>query len=220
MIFLTSSRLIENDWITIVFIIVFLLLGIAKLLYKERLSKLVLLFFSKDYLLKYRKENQLIINWFNTTLFIVQIIVFSLFILAYIAFYKTTVLNNNSLGIFLKTCLNLSVFFFFRYLIGKLLGVLFDVKQQQESLTFAKMSYLQNISLLVLPFLLFIFYIKKYDLLLFQLTLVVFTILLITRHLLIFKNNKNFIFSHLFYFILYLCALEMAPVLLIFKIFV
>jgi len=130
MIFLTSSRLIENDWITIVFIIVFLLLGIANLLYKGRLSRLVYLFFSNDYLLSYGKENQLIINWFNTILFIVQTITFSLSWVAYTVLYKTDIVIYNSLEMFLKACLSLTVFFFFRYLIGKLLGVLFDVKQQ------------------------------------------------------------------------------------------
>jgi len=220
MIFLTSSRLIANDWITIAFIIMFLLLGFAKLLFKERLTELVFLFFSKNYLLNYGKENQLIINGFNTVLFIVQIIIFSLFVLAYIAFYKMEILIDGSLDVFLKICLNLTVFFLFRYLIGKLLGVLFDVKQQQEFLTFAKMSYLYSVSLLILPFLLFIFYTKTYNLLIFQLLIVVFTILLIIRYVVIFQNNKNFIFRNLFYFILYLCALEIAPVLLIFKIFV
>ncbi len=220
MIFLTSSRLIENDWVTVAFIIVFLLLGIVKLLYKERLIKLVSLFFSKKYLLNYGKESQLVINWFNTALFIVQIIIFSLFWVAYFVLYKSDIVIDNSLEIFIKACLSLTVFFFFRYLIGKLLGVLFGIKQQQESLTFAKMSYLYNISLLVLPFLLFIFYEKTYNLLAFQLLIVVFAILLIVRYVVIVQNNKKIVFRNLFYFILYLCALEIAPVLLIFKIFV
>jgi hypothetical protein len=35
--------------------------------------------------------------------------------------------------------------------------------------------------------------------------------------LLLFVNNKNLILNKLFYFILYICALEIAPLLFIYK---
>ena len=50
---LIAKALFNYDWITIVFLVVFLLLVIAKLKYNERLFELATLFFSKKYIIKY-----------------------------------------------------------------------------------------------------------------------------------------------------------------------
>lgn len=218
MIFLTLNKMIEGDWITFTFIIIIFLLGVAKTVYKGRLFELLILFFSKEYLLNYGKEKNLIINGFNILLFTIQTIIFSFIVFALFIFYRPELLIDNSVLLFLKIILGFSMFFLIRFIIGKLLGHLFEVKQSQETLTFTKTSYLYSISLLILPLLLFVFYIKSNNLLVYHLLLVVFTILLIVRCLLIFYNNKKNILSNLFYFILYLCALEIAPLLLIIKI--
>lgn len=209
--------MIKSDWIMIVFIIIFSLLAIVKWLYKERLFNLVVIYFSKDYFLKYGKESQLIFNWFNIALFLIQLIVISFLILAYCVFYKPDIVEENSLQLFLKTTFLVSLYFSGRYIVGKILAIIFEINKPHEHITFAKISYLYSSVLLILPFILSIFYIKMYNLLVFHVTIAIFTILLIVRYVVIFKNNKNFIFSRLFYFILYLCALEIAPILLILK---
>lgn len=210
--------MINNDWITVVFVIVLLLLAVAKWLYKDRLLNLSTLFFSKDYFLNYGKENQLIFNGFNAILFTIQSIVLGLLILGVVVFYKPELLEMGSLELFLKSTLLVTIFFLIRYLIGKILAIIFEVNRLQEYIAFAKISYFFNSILWILPFVLSIFYIEKHNLLMFQLTMVIFTILLIVRYVLIARNNKNSIFYRLFYFILYLCALEIAPVLLLYKI--
>ena len=219
MIFLTTNLIIKRDWITIVFLLIFFLLSVVKFVYKERLFKLVSLFFSKEYFLNYGKDNRLIINNFNTILFIIQSLVLALLVFALISFYKPEIVENNTLVVFLKIGLFIVSFFALRYAISLLLGILFEVNKQQEYLTFAKLSYLFSSTLLILPLLFFVYYVKSYNLLAFQLTITVFTILLIIRYVVIFQNNKNNIYNKLFYFILYLCALEIAPFLLIYKMF-
>jgi hypothetical protein len=212
--------MIKSDWIMIVFIIIFSLLAIVKWLYKERLLNLASIYFSKNYFLKYGKESQLIFNWFNTVLFFIQSIIISFLLLAYCVFYKPEIVQENTLQLFLKMSLIVSLFFLVRYVVGKILATLFEINKQHEHVVFAKISYLYSSILLIIPFVFSIFYIKTHNLLAFHLTITIFTILLIIRYVVVFNNNKKIIFSRLFYFMSYFCALEIAPVLLALKLVV
>ncbi len=220
MIYLTTLLLIKSDWTTFTFVIVVFLLAISKWLYKDRLFHLISIFFSKDYFIKYGKDTQLIFSWFNCLLFLVQALILSLLIVAYITLYKPTIIDSNSLYLFSLSFLAVILFFGIRYIVGKVLAIIFELNKAHDYLTFAKMSYLYSSVLLIIPFVFLTYYIKTYNLLLFQLTILLFTILLIVRYVNILINNKKIIFRRLFYFILYLCALEIAPILLTYKILV
>lgn len=209
--------MIKNDWILFFFIIIFSLLAIVKWLYKERLFNLATIYFSKRYFLKYGKENQPIFNWFNAVLFFIQSVIIGFLFLAYCIFYKPEIIQQNSLQLLLKTSLFVSLFFLVRYVVGKALAVIFEINKQHEYLTFAKISYLYSSILLIIPFTFSIFYIKTYNLLAFHFTITLFSILLIIRYVVIFNNNNKIILSRLFYFMLYFCALEIAPILLALK---
>lgn len=214
---LTPFLLIKSDWVTVVFIIIFFLLGFAKYLYKERLAELLSSFFSKRYFLNFGKEGQLIFGNFNKILFIVQILSFSLFIFLFVQFYLPNSAELNSFLFYLKIVISLSLFFLIRYFVGVFLGVLFKLNKMQTQLAFSKMVYLFTISILILPFLLLTFYMKTSNLILFQLSEVTLAILLIVRYVFVLNNNKRVLFRGLFYLILYLCALEIAPLLLVLK---
>jgi hypothetical protein len=120
---------------------------------------------------------------------------------------------------FLKIIGLLGLFFLIRYLVGVLLAMLFQLSKFHKSIVFVKITYLFAISVFVFPLLIIIFYADKHNSLFFQSILFLLGVLLITRHLFVVKNNKNMMLSGLFYFILYLCALEIAPLLLILKLF-
>ena len=213
--FLKFNLLLNNDWITIVFLIIFILLVVVKLLFKERLFELLSLFFSKKYFLKYSKESPLIFNGFNALFFVILNLILSLFILIFAIQYKPELIDNQSFYLFININFGVTLFFFFRFILGYALGVLFGVKQQQLLLSFSKMSYLFNNVLFILPFLVFTFFIKKHNFLVFQFTLLLFSTLLIMRYIFILRTNKSLLDKHWFNFFLYLCALEMAPLLLI-----
>mgnify|MGYP006123514065 FL=1 len=208
----------KNDGITLIFLLIFILLVVVKLIYNERLFLLTTIGISKKYFLNYGKESQLIFNGFNSILFIVQSLIGMLIVYAFLQFYQPELVQESNF-LLLKIFSCLSIIFLIRYLIGKGLGILFDVENTHNHISFEKMSYLFSILLLILPFLLSVFYVEKYNFLFFQLLIAVLTILLIIRYLFLFSNNKKQIASRLFYFILYLCALEIAPFFIIFKIF-
>lgn len=216
--FLKLNLLLNNDWITLIFLTVFLLLVVVKLLYKERLFELLTLFFSKKYFLKYSKESPLIFNGFNTLLFVILNIILSLIILVFTVEYNSELVENQSFYFFIKINIGVGLFFFFRFLLGYLLGLLFNIKKQQLLLSFAKISYLFNSVLFIFPFLLFTFFIKKHNFLVFQLTMLLFSTLLIIRYIFVFRTNKSALHKQWSNFFMYLCALEIAPLLLILKI--
>ena len=218
MYFLVSFLLIKSDWVTAIFVLVLLLLGVAKYLYKDRLSELAIVFFNKRYFLNFGKESQLIFSNFNKILFTVQTLVFALFAFLLTQFYFLQYSEENTLYLFLKILIGISLYFSIRYAVGKLLGVLFNLNKMQSRLAFSKMIYLFSISIIILPFLLLTFYIESLNLMMFQLSGLILCILLIVRYVFILKNNKSVLKNGLFYFIVYLCALEMAPILVVFKI--
>jgi hypothetical protein len=218
MYLLASFLLIKSDWVTAVFVLILLLLGAAKYLYKDRLSELAIVFFSKRYFLNFGKESQLIFSNFNKILFAVQTLVLALFIFLLTQFYFVAYSEENQLYLFLKIVIGISLYLSTRYAIGKILGVLFSLNRMQSRLAFSKTIYLYSISIIILPFILLTFYVKSLNLMMFQLTGLILCILLIVRYVFILKNNKSLLKNELFYFIVYLCALEMAPVLVVFKI--
>ena len=81
-----------------------------------------------------------------------------------------------------------------------------------------KFSYMKVVSLGVLPFLLTTHYFPYFQIdFLGYGTLVVLCILLMVRVVFIVSNNNKWILQSLFYFILYICSLEIAPLLIINK---
>lgn len=217
MIFLTPNLLDNKDWITAVFVLIFILLGIAKLMYNDRLFKLLTFFVNNDYFLKYKNETRLV-NGFSIILFVVLVLIISLLFYGYFVFYYPETIKNKGFVVFLDFFLIIILFLFLRGLVGKLLGILFQLEKPQQKIAFSKSGYLYSLSLLLLPFLLATFYVKAYNFFMFKLTTIVFIILLVFRYVVVFKFNKKNIFYQLFYFMLYLCALEIAPVLLVYKI--
>lgn len=208
---------IKSDWMTAVFLLVLLLFAIVKYFYKERLVELMLVFFTKRYLVRFGKDSNLIFNGFNAVLFTTLLLISTVVLYLCIHFYFPEVIVENELLLFLKIFGFIGLYFLVRYVIGLFLATLFQINKLHQSVVFVKMTYLFASSALIFPLLLIVFYVEEYNLLFFQLLLFILGILLITRYVFVMKNNKNIMLSELFYFILYLCALEIAPLLLIIK---
>ena len=112
----------------------------------------------------------------------------------------------------------LYTFYLFSYVILRFLAVfaLFSVFQFTSKLSFfmtSKRAYLYSISIALLFLNVFYFYAFQNQYLLFTGLTVLFSL----RFSLIVINNKNLIIRELFYFILYLCAFELAPLFVLFR---
>lgn len=210
---------ITNDWVTLFFLLVLILIAVLQFNYSERFSKLFSLVYSEKYYTDYIKTRPLIFNSFHVIFFF--IIVFNISLFLFFAFNTfSSSLNQGEFYFFAQILLLTFAYFAIRYSIGILLANLFEVEEGQKYFTFLKMSNLALISIFVLPLLI----LANYSVGFFHKFLITFGVIAsfaiaLFRYFVLIKNEK-LSFNNLFYLFLYLCALELAPFIVIYKLFV
>lgn len=202
-------RIVENkDWITIIFIVALVVVAIAKAGFENRFNDFMNLIVNNKYLKIYKDPSNLL-SWFTILLFFVQLISFSFFVqlvLSYLGY--TTKTNWIS---FIQIITFLSFFVLSKYLIEKIIATSFNMESFIEQFNLFKVSYRTYIGLLLLPVNIFLYYtdfVNKYVIIS---VLVILLIINALTYLVSLRNYQKLLFSKLFYFILYICALEIAP---------
>lgn len=211
----TERILISNDWITIILLIIIGLLIYNKTKYPVRFKSLQTLLYNNSYINNYSKSTPLILNAFNITFYFIFILIASLLLHVIINLNGLTINNNGS---FLIILLYVFSFIIIRSIIGFLLAFLFEKGNEQQYFTFTKLSYLGNFCLLILPLLIINFYINSVYF--SQFLIISAVLLLLFYYFLQIKNNQKLVFSKMFYFILYLCALEISPFIIIYRLII
>ena len=203
---------ISNNWVTIVYLICLFLLVVLKTQNHQKIFEYSRAFFLKGFIEKKVEERTSFFNGFNMVLFVFSVLVFSLFFF-YISEWIIPEIEN-SFQVYLKVSAlvfgYLTVFIILDFTLCHLL----EIKPRLAHFIAAKLVYLYTIALLLFPFLI----LKTFSFLNVYVLLSAFSLFFIISFVLTFINNKNLIINKLFYFILYLCALEIAPLLIIYKI--
>jgi len=209
----------SGDWITVLFMLVLVLITILKYSFNERFTKLFSLLYSEKYYTDYIKTNPLLFNNFHLYFFF--IINFNISIFIYFVLKTYSPINiENDFQFYTLVLLMLILYILLRYLLGALLGFVLDIYSDQKYFTFLKISNLSLISLLLFPLLILINYsVGVFHKFLIGFGLVVVLILFLIRYYILVKNEK-LNFNNLFYLFLYLCALELSPIIVIYKLFV
>ena len=208
---------LKNDWITYAFLAILLILSVLKILFNDRLVNTTTFFLSKKNVFTFfSKEKQLFFNLFQILFFIVQLLTFSLFLYFLSEFLKHNT-TYSSLKLFFTIIISLGIYFSFRFLLGHFLSYIFNLNSVHKKVAFAKINYFNNLTLCILPFLVFTAYSNNLNDLPIKITIFTFAILLLIRYVFLLANNKKLIINNLFYFILYLCALEIVPFVIILK---
>ncbi len=213
------SSLATNNWVTIVIILMIGILVALNFLYKIQFSKFISLTFINQYFADYANKTSSLFNPFNLFLFLFQISAYTLLLLK-VNVLLTVTIEKNQLFSFFKTALLLTSIYVIRYFIGKVIAVIVQMEKEQNLLTFIKMSHLSKISILIFPAIIILYYSPSNSDLLSKIIIVLTGIILLFKYLQILSQNQKMIFSNLFYFILYLCALEITPLLYFFKLFI
>ncbi len=200
----------NNDVITWLFILIGVLLFALNTFNHERLKvtsvsflleKYTNLFYSSD-------KNKFLFTRLDVLIF------FTINILTALIFIDSIFPQNHSL---LTISAVLSLFLAFDYIIKYGLSTLFNYKEEQDYATYLKMIYMNNISLWLLPFLLFYAYSPIFKDFFKWSSIVLLLILFTLRYIFVISKYKKYIKQHLSYFILYICTLEIAPILLFAK---
>ena len=202
---------ISTNWIPLVLVFLFAIIAILKVIDAEKLKGYVFALFNKGFIESEAEEDTSLFSSFYSLLFI-----FSATVLALTISLLATERNVNFSFSFSSFFSFLKVVFCY-LIIKSLLEValvrLFLIKKQVRFYLVSKLSYLYSISF----FLLALFVLFQFSPLNYPCFIYITASLFFLRFILQLGNNKNLVFSELFYFILYICAFEIAPLLTLFK---
>ncbi len=209
-------RNIENiDWITVLIFSSLLLIVVAKSTFYNRFLNFIILPFNNKYIFMYNKKEKLM-NWFHIFFTVFQVINFSLFLyLSWKAFFGS--LEDSDLNPYLYPIIlgSLLIFLIVKVFLQLGNGFIFNSNKTISELVFKKLSYLNHSGLIMFLANIILSYVFKDSKTVVYVTF--FFILLINGigWVTLLRNHQKFIANNFFYFILYLCALEIAPWIII-----
>ena len=204
-----------KDAFTIIILSLMIIITFIKFNYGQKFNYLIKIFWNRSYLKKYRKE-KIIYNGFDYFLQINFIISISLFVYTFQLFF-----NNHSLSFDLIKLINI-VMIIITFLILKNLSELivswvFDISWAIKPYLNEKINYNSLIGLIILPInILIIFFFNPSINILFVFISIIL-LLKLTGYINSFILHQKTIKKSWFYFILYLCTLEIIPYLLLYN---
>ncbi len=209
-----EREFIFHDWILILFIFGFLILAGLKLYRPQKLRDYAFSIFNKGFIELEGEEKTNDFNLFHIVFMLFSFLSISLtFYFLKAAYFDNEVLSLSEFGVFTA--------YIMTYLIGKkilelLISYFLDIKEILKYFFSFKRGYLYAISLgfFFLNFLFFYGFQNK------DILLIAVISFITLRFVLILLNNKNLIIKELFYFILYLCTFEIAPLMILYKLII
>jgi hypothetical protein len=207
-------EIIFNEWFTVFMVLGLAAITISKQLFPARFNDFVAVLGNSKYLKIYSRD-QKFIDGFDALIFFNLIISISIF--GFVAYTTLVAPMTFEIIIFLKIIFGVSSLLLIKVLLERLIGSLFEIDKLVDQYLFQKTSYLNFSGFILLAINALILYaITPSKWILFigiGLILLVNIFGLITT----FKNHQKLILNNLFYFILYLCALEIGPYLILYK---
>ncbi|MGC6430620.1 MAG: DUF4271 domain-containing protein [Jejuia sp.] len=202
--------------ITVLMLISLTAIAAAKRIAPKRFNEFILVIGNSKYLKIYGKD-QKFLDYYDGLLFTNLVISGAIFGLLCIQNLNKTVSINTTLTV--KFIVGIAVFVLVKVLLERLIASLFQIDAIIDAYLFQKISYKNYLGLLLLPINAILqFGIAPTKTILY----VVFFVLLIVNIsglITTYKAYQNEIKSHFFYFILYLCALEIAPYVILYSLF-
>lgn len=205
---------LNHDWLTVLLLAVFLVLVVARKLYPQRFVDFSMLFATNKYLLLRGKEPE-IIEPFNVLLFVVNVISVSLFIFLFYGTYTSGIARPQIF--FLQIATGYTTFILLKFSLEKIIANILSLDEKMDYYMLYKLSYRNFLALVLLPVSIIFIYVWPPGLLAFYICLGVMLLLNLVVTVGIFRKNQQYIFSNWFYFILYLCALEIGPYYILYK---
>lgn len=202
-------RILENkDWATLLFVLTFAVVAMTKSAYETRFSEFSKLIFSDKYAKIYR-DNSHMRSSFTVGLFFVQIVSYAFFILLTINIFGYA--EKTDWILFIRIATFLLYFILGKYLIEKIVATSFNIDEFVELFNLQKVTYRTYIGVLILPINAILFYYNNIPKIV-PLTIIGISLCIsVYSYFISIKTYQNAIIGKLFYFILYLCALEIAP---------
>jgi len=203
--------IIDDSWITILLVCLFLCVFILRALSVTRLFGSVSSLVNQSFIDAEIEENSSFFNPFKNIVFVFSVSVISLFIYKVYLYYSSSALEG--FYTFLKIFGIIFSYFTIKRLLEFLISVVFKIDKKLDFFLVSKSIYLYSISFYLLIALVLEEYSQLNTVFLIFFSILIFSIRFVFHTVV----NKKLVFSELFYFILYLCAFEIAPLFILFR---
>ena len=213
-----KERPSREPWIIIAIGMLILLLGIVRVAFPNEVLSIIQAFYNDRMLLQINKEDTLYSSWPFIFLYILFGFVIGMFLYHYNLYYLQHK-QAQGLDVFLGISLFVIVLFIVKIIVTRFLGVVFDVQRMvREYVSILNLSYF-NAALIFLPIVMALCLLRAtYIQWVIPAGALIVLLLLIFRFV---KTANNLLGSYpfsKFYLFMYLCCLEIAPVLIIIKV--
>lgn len=214
-----------KDWATALFVLSFAIVAINRTVFSARFAEFSRLGWSNKYT-KIYKDSANMQSWFTISFFLVQVISFAFLVQFILSSFGLAHKNdgsfmgghgNDAYEIKTSWIIYIQVFtllFFFitaKYLVEKIIATSFDIEEFSELFNLQKVNYRAYIGMLLLPVNVVLFYNDNINPVILYIVLALIVMASVVSYIFSLRNYQNLIVGKIFYFILYLCALEIAP---------
>jgi len=209
----------NNHWMIFVIIFMVFIVALLKSLFSYQFNEQLNVFNKYVWQTNLKSGYSSVFNIYN---FLFSLL-FS-FGLAFIIVISKNNISNSlpsiSFYFYLKTVGLILLFLVVKLIVNLLFSVLFDLKSKLIKIIYIKILYLNFISLIVLAWLPFVLFTHKYAILIFKISILATITLALLFYYFLVKTNSKLLIKYFIYFILYLCTLEIAPIIILYKAFI
>jgi hypothetical protein len=207
-------EIISNEWFTILFVLNISILTFVKVTFSKRFNDFLGVIGNSKYLKIYSRD-QKFIDQFDGFLFLNLIISLAIFVsIGYSTIFESHVFN---VLFFLKLLTGIGALILIKVLFERLIGSLFDIDALMDFYEFQKTNYKNYIGIILLPINIILIYAIQPTVTIVYLIISILFLVNFIGFVTSVKIYQKLILNNLFYFILYLCALEIAPYIILYK---
>ncbi|WP_353079743.1 DUF4271 domain-containing protein [Flavobacterium sp.] len=205
---LSERILVNKDWATVLFVLAISIVALNKSVFSVRFNEFIKLGYSDKYNKVYKDTNNLL-SWFTISMFVIQLLSFSFFILLLLSYFNYTQTDNYITYIQIITFL--FVFILSKFLIEKIIGTTINSESLVDQFNLIKVNYRAFLGFVLLPINIILYYNSWPIKAVFYIILTIFLLYNVFTYYFLVKTYQKTILGNLFYFILYLCTLEILP---------
>ena len=200
------------DGFTIIILLNIIIVTLAKALNNPKFKQFIFIYLNNSYL-KFSTNNNSFLSSFNSLLNINYLISLSVYISILLS-YSTSDFNNNfEISIFFKILFFVVLFIYTKYLFEILVGWSFNIRKFIMAFNLQKNSFNKLIGIIIILFNSLSIYSFPGSVTFIKISIFFVILLYLVGLYKVIILNYHLILSNMFYFILYLCTLEIVPIL-------
>lgn len=202
------------DGFTIIILLNVIIVTIAKTLNNSKFKQFLFIYLNNSFL-KFKSNDNSFLSSFNSLLNVNYIISLSVYISILFSNNLYGFNNNFKTSIFFTTLVFIVVFIYTKYFIEILIGWAFNISKFVVSFNLQKNSFNKLLGIFIILLNSLAIYSFPNSIIFIKISIFFVISLYVVGLYKVIRLNDNLILSNMFYFILYLCTLEIVPILFI-----